>query len=1211
MLPFASYVGLTAFTFDCLVTEDFMDLISDYQVTMLYYNTKAYSFALVSAALLVGQFAVVWSRVLPYLRMTYGEDSTFYLMFLYFGMPFGCFVFDFLMFLGPFGLLPIVPMPESMKLFVPAYGATRMIAEVLVEALPQWIMQAVIMVLVSSHVRDGTASEVDKTLYHYDNGSFVSLMPKSILISSLTMLKTWYDLVQEAREAGISVAKKGVQLWNVGHGLPLDAIKSGSIYKWTCQYEVSDQELVSLVDALGKNESITKLDLSLAGFEWMPPVKREERSAISTLLEVMNADEKALESLEQLSISTTNKWEIPVGALRSGPEKALKALAETPFLSKGGPEREEMHVMFELLCKNRSVEPGDQELELSYGAVTKVFTESMKKAPVKAKRAAWQASVAQLIVKGMTRRAHFKLVVGTEVLRNVGFGVQELLALEFTPEDLKAGFFEAKELKDAGFTAAQLKTLGYTAKELCAAEIPVSEMKSLSYTARELRDGGYTAQQMRNALSYTLAELKDGRYKAVDLGEAGYLIPDLRAAGFTAMDLRKAMIFTVQMMRDAGYTCVEMKKAGYDAKRIREAGYHAREADGAGYTVLQLFTAGFPAGGLHDCGHTAVILREAGYELMALIGANYNAEELVEAGFTVKEIKEAGTSLVQLKAAGTAMATLKDTGYTVERLKQQGYTANELASQTRGRVDLTHLGPSCAAKEVPWPCGIVEIEGYTVKELRGGGVTAAELRKAKVFFKLEEWKDASWPTNSLREGGYTAVEMRTCGYRAKELHKHGYTVIDLVEGGYPIAELRAIGATAGELRGARVSAKALSDVGYSAKDLLVAGFSAQELIECGFGVAELCEAGFDAIQLRALGFSAKELKAYGYGAGALREAGSNVKELKELGFTDIELEDAGFTRRAVEAVNGMYHSVTELKKLGHYEVDELREYGYIVADLRTIYTVKDIKDGGFSLDELRAGGMPEHAVMAVSGRPTKELRRLRYSAKVLKKIGFLLYELVEGEFTATELKQARYGAEELKEVGFTAGSLKVAGFTSKQLRAARYSLKEMQEGGYFWKDLVIFLRATYAELVNAGFTGLDPKHRLFLEYRETEDGEITSDVGVSILSPRHRQGSQPLGSPRATIEVADNFLKVRHGVALTSKRVGVIMPSTKLRVLDERTWRVDGSHRVLVGAADASEEGEAPQFLPIGWVTALPGYFKSVLGLGEAAGPVADPLFTA
>ena len=294
----------------------FMDLISDYQVTVLYYNTGAVRFAFVSLCLLVGQFAVVWMRVLPYLSVTYGTDSTFYRIFLYIGMPFGCFFFDFLMFLIPFGLLPVVPMPESWRLFIPAYAATRMIAEVLIEAFPQFVMQAIIFVLVSEHVHAGTASDVDMNLYHVSNGSFVSVMPKSILITSAGMLKTWYDLVQEAREAGIGVRQKGVQLWNVGAGLPLDAIKNGSITKWGCSYEISDQEVVSLVDALGKNDSLERLDLSLAGFEWMPPIKREERSALSTLLTVMNGDEKALESLEFLVISQVTRWEIPIGSLR-------------------------------------------------------------------------------------------------------------------------------------------------------------------------------------------------------------------------------------------------------------------------------------------------------------------------------------------------------------------------------------------------------------------------------------------------------------------------------------------------------------------------------------------------------------------------------------------------------------------------------------------------------------------------------------------------------------------------------------------------------------------------------------------------------------------------------------------------------------------------------------------------------------------------------
>ena len=1013
-----------------------------------------------------------------------------------------------------------------------------MIAEVVVEALPQWIMQAIIFVLVSQNVRNGTASPVDMTLYNYQNGSFLSVMPKSILISSCTMLKTWYDLVQEAREAGIPVAQKAVQLWNVGKGLPLDAIKSGSITSWGCSYEISDQEVVSLVDALGKNDSLERLDLSVAGFEWMPPVKREERSALSTLLEVMNGDPKALESLEALIISQATGWEIPVADLRGGPEKALKTMNEMPFLTKGGPEREEMHAMFELMCKNRNPEPGETELEFSYTAVTKIFTDAMKTGGnKKAKRDAWQKAVAQLITKGMTRRAHFKIVVGAEVLRKVGFGAQELLDLSFSPEELKEGFFEARELHEAGFAVAALKKLGYTPKDLWEAEIPAKEMKKVGYSATELKNGGYTAQQMKNSQSYSLDELRDARYKPVDLGEAGYLIPDLRAAKFTALDLRKAMIFNVQMMRDAGYSASEMKKAGYDATRINDAGYSAHEASEAGYTLPQMFQAAYSAVDVRAAGHGAVQMREAGWELMALKGAGFDASELMEAGYTAQEIKEAGTSLVQLKAANTPMASLKDIGYTAQRLKQQGYTAAEIALGARGRIDVRTLAM------------LPEDGGYTAKEMRGGPpphITATELRKGKIFFLIEEWKDGGWPTKELREGGYSASEMKVCGYLAAELRKSGYTVQDLVEAEFPIVELRAIGAGAGELKEAGVLAKQLSEAGYSAKELLVAGFTAAELIACGYGVAALREAGFDAIQLRALGFSAAELKAYGYGAAALKEAGSVVKELKELGFPDQELEDAGFTRRAVEAVNG--RPVRELKEIGAYTVTELREYGFVVKELRGIYTVKDIKDQGFSLDEIRAGGMPEHAVLAVDGRSTAQLRKAGYVAKILRKVGFHLPELAKGDYSATELKHARYGAEELRGVGFTAGHLRVAGFTSKQLRSAGYGLREMQEGGFFWKDLVIFLKATHAELTKAGFKGLDPKHELFLLYRPTS----------------------------AEVYLTRNKLKMREGPTFDSTEAGTLAIGTRVCVL-QRYELSDGTKRAQVAL-----DGETK---PLGWIS--------------------------
>ena len=55
----------------------FVDLITDAQVALLFYNGEAYVYAFISCSLMVGQFAVVYLRVLPYLHYTYGGDSTF------------------------------------------------------------------------------------------------------------------------------------------------------------------------------------------------------------------------------------------------------------------------------------------------------------------------------------------------------------------------------------------------------------------------------------------------------------------------------------------------------------------------------------------------------------------------------------------------------------------------------------------------------------------------------------------------------------------------------------------------------------------------------------------------------------------------------------------------------------------------------------------------------------------------------------------------------------------------------------------------------------------------------------------------------------------------------------------------------------------------------------------------------------------------------
>ena len=88
---------------------------------------------------------------------------------------------------------------------------------------------------------------------------------RSILISTLATLKTWVELVFAARAAGLTVMAKGLQLWNVGAGLPLDALKKGTIVEWACPYQLDMSEISPLIDALSKNGSLTFLNLGLSG----------------------------------------------------------------------------------------------------------------------------------------------------------------------------------------------------------------------------------------------------------------------------------------------------------------------------------------------------------------------------------------------------------------------------------------------------------------------------------------------------------------------------------------------------------------------------------------------------------------------------------------------------------------------------------------------------------------------------------------------------------------------------------------------------------------------------------------------------------------------------------------------------------------------------------------------------------------------------------
>ena len=90
-------------------------------------------------------------------------------------------------------------------------------------------MCARVDVVVIKHSEAGTAKPSELAMLDY-----AAVLPTSILISTIAMLKMWIEVVNGAQAAGLTIQAKARQLWDVGAGLPLDALKKGAIIEWTC-----------------------------------------------------------------------------------------------------------------------------------------------------------------------------------------------------------------------------------------------------------------------------------------------------------------------------------------------------------------------------------------------------------------------------------------------------------------------------------------------------------------------------------------------------------------------------------------------------------------------------------------------------------------------------------------------------------------------------------------------------------------------------------------------------------------------------------------------------------------------------------------------------------------------------------------------------------------------------------------------------------------
>lgn len=130
---------------------------------------------------------------------------------------------------------------------------------------------------------------------------------------------------------------------------------------------------------------------------------------------------------------------------------------------------------------------------------------------------------------------------------------------------------------------------------------------------------------------------------------------------------------------------------------------------------------------------------------------------------------------------------------------------------------------------------------------------------------------------------------------------------------------------------------------------------------------------------------------------------------------------------------------------------------------------------------------------------------------------------------------------------------------------------------------VIFLKATHAQLTEAGFRNLDPLHRLFLEYRpepeDEESGGLFNDL--SVFSPRYHPSTQPLGLQIALFCSSDKGLVLREGHQMESELCGrTIPPGTALVVVAVKKLE-DGTRRGRVALKDRAN------LQALGWVTLI------------------------
>tara|TARA_B100000035_G_scaffold23938_1_gene18831 strand:+ start:123 stop:19874 length:19752 start_codon:yes stop_codon:yes gene_type:complete len=668
-----------------------------------------------------------------------------------------------------------------------------------------------------------------------------------------------------------------------------------------------------------------------------------------------------------------------------------------------------------------------------------------------------------------------------------GYSLSQLVDAEYTLQELKDANYSALDLKGVGFDINELYQVEFTLVDLSNAEYGISDLYGVGFSLTQLKDAGYTSTEVFTSLDISYSQLFEVGYSVTEIQDAGAGLQDLAGIGYSAT-VMKSLNFTSTELVGAGYGLQQLYEANYGVTDLSNSGFTLSELKGIGFSVGDLHTSGYSTTQLYDVGFNAIELKSVGETIDNLKGFGFSALELRNADFDVFELKDAGFLITDLQAAGYEVSDLSSVGFSLADILaitisyslspwqlRSTYTNTSLYSvvYSNGLFVAISYGSNTNVQTsvdgIQWK--EVECPDYMKWTSVAYGndmyVALADSYDKRLVVTSEDgvnWSIANtfddyyFYSMAYGNGLFVAIADKRGSGRSIITSTDGLV---WTESTIPVQnDWRSI--TYGKNKFVVVSTSGNNDRVMTSSDGIdwtvqvtpedngwcsVAYGNNMYVAVANSGTSNRVMSSSDGITWTLDSYTTTDnFSSIAYGNGrfvALSYSSGNnyilTTDVLKFGFTSEDLKIAQVSVQDLSA---------------NFTVIELKDSGYTAEDLNTGgYTIQDLYDASFNASEVQGAGYDVQELNDV-GFTTSELKSAGFTVVDLSGVGKTLEELKEAEFTAEELTDANFTIQELKDVSFSAVEVQQAGATLSDLKTVGYKATELTDVGYSLKELV-------------------------------------------------------------------------------------------------------------------------------------------------------------